>query len=181
MPTTKPVVAKEKSLRELRQYTGTLYVANNTGNKITCHDTVGDQRVDFELEPKGFDDSIRILPKAALEVPGFQRLWLSKAVTVSDDPDMEHQITLLMAGRAGVTASRLGELVGMVEETSTDKDLVPMKCLESGETVFQTQADFKAGVPPLAERFAGEAGKWKATATFDDDGKQVFTWSKNGQ
>lgn len=179
--TTTTKAAKEKSLRELRQFTGTLYVANNTPNKITCHETVGDQKVDFELEPQGLDDSIRILPKAALEVPGFQRLWLSKAITVSDDPDMEHQITLLMAGRAGVTESRLNQLVGMVEQTSSDKDLIPMKCLESGETIFQTAAQVKAGVPPLAARFADEAGNYTATATFDDAGKQIFTWSKSGQ
>jgi hypothetical protein len=170
--------SKEKTLRELRELTGTLYVSNNTMNKITCHETVGDQKVDFELEPQGNDDSIRILPKAALEVPGFQRLWLTKAVTVSDDPDMEQQITLLMAGRAGVTDSRLSELVGMVEVTSTDKDLVQMKCLETGEIVFQNRAQVKEGVPPLVARFAEEAPKWKATPATNEAGATVFTWSK---
>src|ERR1700712_1093180 len=91
---TTPVQAQRKSLRALRESTGTLFAKNNTPHKITCNsDTIS-----FELEPAGFDDSIRIVPKEALNQPGFQRLWMKKHVTISDDEEMENEITLLMGG-----------------------------------------------------------------------------------
>ena len=88
-----------KSLRELRESTGTLFAKNNTATKITCNT----EEVSFELEPAGYDDSIRIVPKECLNVPGFQRLWMRRAVTISDDEEMENEITLLMGGQVAYT------------------------------------------------------------------------------
>ena len=90
---------QRKSLRQLRESDGTLFAKNNTPHKVTCNtDTVS-----FELEPKGFDDSIRIVPKECLNVPGFQRLWMKKHITISDDEEMENEITLLMGGQVEQT------------------------------------------------------------------------------
>ena len=44
------------------------------------------------MEPAGYDDSIRIVPKECLNVPGFQRLWMRNAVSISDDEKMENEI-----------------------------------------------------------------------------------------
>ncbi|AON96879.1 hypothetical protein BI081_gp228 [Mycobacterium phage Tonenili] len=87
--------AQRKSLRELRESTGTLFAKNNTRNKITCNT----DKIRFELEPAGTDDSIRIVPKECLNEPGFQRLWMRGRISISDDEAMENEVILLMSGQ----------------------------------------------------------------------------------
>lgn len=87
--------AQRKSLRELRESTGTLFAKNNTNKKITCNT----ETTSFELDPKGGDNSITIVPKECLNVPGFQRLWMRGSISISDDEAMENEVTLLMGGQ----------------------------------------------------------------------------------
>lgn len=87
--------AQRKSLRELRESTGTLFAKNNTKKRITCNT----EQVSFELDPEGDPNYIMIVPKECLNVPGFQRLWMRGAVSISDDEAMENEITLLMGGQ----------------------------------------------------------------------------------
>ena len=174
---------ERKSLRELRESTGTLFAKNNTRNKITCNtDTVS-----FELEPAGYDDSIRIVPKECLNVPGFQRLWMRRAVTISDDEAMENEITLLMGGQVAYvpkvfTVDKDGkqiEVEAELTEDPTSKDIIftesgdpsgrdyavqtAFKCLISGQPVYMTQAQVDSGEPPLHTDYAGEKGRIVST------------------
>jgi hypothetical protein len=179
---------QRKSLRQLRESTGTLFAKNNTPHKITCNtDTVS-----FELEPAGYDDSIRIVPKECLNQPGFQRLWMKKSVTISDDEAMEDEITLLMSGQVEQTIKpvQYQDEKGQwheVEPTletpagdrsiSVDVDNDPTSrtfgqakqrlCLISGQPVFQTQADIDQGVPPLAPEFQSESHRVVSTPQAD--------------
>lgn len=172
-----------KSLRELRESTGTLFAKNNTATKITCNtDTVS-----FELEPAGYDDSIRIVPKECLNVPGFQRLWMRNAVSISDDERMEREITLLMGGQVAYTpkvytVDKDGKSVEVeveMTEDPTSRDIVMtetgdptgrdyaiqsgQQCLISGQTVYMTQAQIDAGEPPLHPDYASERGRIAST------------------
>lgn len=173
-----------KSLRELRESTGTLFAKNNTGTKITCNtDTVS-----FELEPAGYDDSIRIVPKECLNVPGFQRLWMRKAITISDDEAMENEITLLMGGQVVAapkvyTVNDQGEQVEVEVQITEDpgkRDIVfaasgdpsgrdytiaptAPKCLIGGEPVYIQQKFLDEGEPPLCGDHAGEKGRIVST------------------
>ncbi len=85
---------QRKSLRELRESTGTLFAKNNTRKRITCNT----EQVSFELDPQGMDNYIQIVPKECLNVPGFQRLWMRGAVSISDDEEMENEIILQQGG-----------------------------------------------------------------------------------
>lgn len=180
-----------KSLRELRESTGTLFAKNNTSNKITCNtDTIS-----FELEPAGYDDSIRIVPKECLNVPGFQRMWMRKAITISDDEAMENEITLLMGGQVAVapkayTVDSEGKPVEVEVQITEDpggRDIVfkesgdptgrnyavqtEHRCLIGGEPVYMQQKFLDEGEPPLCGDHAGEKGR--IVSTPQPDG----TWS----
>lgn len=178
---------ERKSLRELRESTGTLFAKNNTATKITCNtDTVS-----FELEPAGFDDSIRIVPKECLNVPGFQRLWMRNAVSISDDEKMENEITLLMGGQVAYapkvyTVDDKGAAIEVEPEFTEDpgkNDIVfkesgdptgrnysiqtESRCLVGGEPVLLTEKQLSEGEPPLCETHAGERGHVVSTPQAD--------------
>jgi len=172
-----------KSLRELRESTGTLFAKNNTATKITCNT----EEVSFELEPAGYDDSIRIGPKECLNVPGFQRLWMRRAVTISDDEEMENEITLLMGGQVAYTpkvytVGKDGAPVEVDAEFTEDpgkRDIVmkesgdptgrdyqiqsEQRCLVSGQPVYMTQKQIDEGEPPLHPDHASERGRIVST------------------
>ena len=180
-----------KSLRELRESTGTLFAKNNTSTKITCNT----DQISFELEPAGYDDSIRIVPKECLNVPGFQRLWMRNAVSISDDEKMENEITLLMGGQVAYTPKvyTVGEDNKGVEvapeftEDPASKDIVmkesgdptardyaiqsEQRCIISGQPVYMTQKQIDDGEPPLHPDYASERGR--IVSTPQPDG----TWS----
>ena len=180
---------RRKSLRELRESTGTLFAKNNTAHKITCNtDTIS-----FELEPTGFDDSIRICPKECLNQPGFQRLWMKKAISISDDEEMEHEITLLMGGQVQVDGPKPVQVqkedgtwveeTPAVMENPTSRDISvsvdtdpnsrtfgqakTTTCLIGGETVFQTQKSLDEGEPPLCETHRSESHRVVSTPSAD--------------
>jgi hypothetical protein len=158
-----------KSLRELRESTGTLFAKNNTPTKITCNT----EQVSFELEPAGYDNSIRIVPKECLNVPGFQRLWMRNAVSVSDDEKMENEITLLMGGQVAFTPkvvtvgtdNKAVEVEAQITDDPHKQDIVLKEsgdptgrnytiqtehhCLVGGEPVLLTEKQIADGEPPL--------------------------------
>lgn len=119
---------QRKSLRELRESTGTLFAKNNTKKRITCNS----EQTSFELEPQGMDNSIMIVPKECLNVPGFQRLWMRGAVSISDDEAMENEITLLMGGQVAYqpkiwSTDKEGQAIEVVPEltdTPQSRDIV---------------------------------------------------------
>jgi hypothetical protein len=174
---------ERKSLRELRESTGTLFAKNNTATKITCNT----ETVTFELEPAGYDDSIRIVPKECLNVPGFQRLWMRRAVTISDDAAMENEITLLMGGQVAFvpkvyTVDKDGKGVEVEVELTEDpgkRDIVftesgdptgrdysiqtENRCVISGQAVYMTQRQIDEGEPPLHPDYASERSRVVST------------------
>lgn len=170
-------IAQRKSLRQLRESTGTLFAQNTTPHKITCNA----ENLSFELEPAGFDDSIRIVPKEALSQPGFQRLWMRGAVKISDDEEMENEITLLMGGQVQqIIKAQVQDEDGTWREVAAeiqqpqgknslavavDNDptsrtygqAITSRCLIGGETVFQPEQDIIDGVPPLCPEHQSES------------------------
>ena len=185
---TTPVQQQRKSLRALRESTGTLFAQNTTPHKITCNS----ENLRFELEPAGFDDSIRIVPKEALNEPGFQRLWMKHAIIVSDDEEMENKITLLMGGMVEQTIAPVqvqaedgtwSEVQAQIMDPlgnnsfAVDVDNDPnsrtygqakaLKCLIGGEQVFLSQADKDAGVPPLCPEHVSQSYRVVSTPQAD--------------
>lgn len=167
---------QRKSLRDFRESTATLFAKNNTPFKVTCHT----DKVSFELEPAGHDDSIRILPKECLDEPGFQRLWMRGKVTISDDEAMEREITLLMGGQVETRPAAVTVMMNdgtekvitpTVTESGNSRDMVfatdtdpasrtfgqvnaQPKCVIGGEPVFIAQTLLDGGEPPLCEAHA---------------------------
>lgn len=184
---TTPTQEARKSLRELRESTGTLFAKNNTQTTITCNTNT----ISFQLEPKGYDDSIRIIPKECLDIPGFQRLWMRNAVSISDDEAMENEIILLMGGQVAYTPKVFtvddkGESVEVEVEMTEDpgkNDIImkesgdptardyaiqtEQKCIVSGQAVYMTQKQLDAGEPPLHPDYASERSRIVSTPSAD--------------
>ena len=169
--TTAQEAPRRKSLRELRQSDATLFCKNNTDTKITCNA----KDLQFELDP--FE--IAIMPKECLSTPGMQRLWMRKAVTISDDEEMENEIILHMGGIVEMTGPRpvqvmrddgtWAEETPKLEDISGSHDIImklnergepeTLKCVIGGEPVYLTKQQLDEGNPPLCGIHASEAHK----------------------
>jgi len=168
---------ERKSLRQLRESTGTLFAKNNTRNKITCNT----KEITFSLEPVGRDDSIKIMPKECLSQPGFQKLWMKKSITVSDDPAMEDEITLLMGGQVAMPKKvavmgndgKMTYVEPVIEQPLNRRDFtmkldergqpIVQRCLIGGENIFQTEGEIRQGVPPLCPMHETESHRVVST------------------
>ena len=159
-PTTESGSKKMMTLPELRKFEGQLFVMNNTPSFMTFHESLGDKRVDFELQPAGEPDSIGFLPKLALDMRGLQKLWMKGSITISTDPEMEDQIMLMNAKSVGASQQRMNEILGLQTENASHRDMTEKTCLVCGKVnaqtgviergrVIQSRRDIKDGVPPL--------------------------------
>lgn len=165
-----PAQKKQMSLPELRKFDGQLFVQNNTPQFITFHESMGDKRVDFDLEPMGEPDSITFLPKLALDMRGLQKLWMKGAISISDDPEMEDQIMLMNAQSVGASEARMREIMGKTEESNVNSQMEEKLCLSCGQRntegvivrgrVIQSRRQVKDGEPPLCIEHVGEASQW---------------------
>jgi len=131
------------------------------------------------------------VPKECLSIPGFQRLWMRNAVTISDDEAMENEITLLMGGQVAYTpkvytTDESGAAVEVEAEFTEDpgKNDIIMKesgdptgrnyaiqteqrCIVSGQPVYMTEKQIEAGEPPLHPDYASERSRIVSTPSAD--------------
>lgn len=167
---------RSEMVREIRNSDKTYFVRNNTNGRISSSIT----EPPLSLGPSGMGEDVAILPKAILDEPGFQRMWSSGMVTVSDDPAIEEE----MINSAATTQARQDEeyrrLTGEVEieEPSSNRELIEKKCLISGERVYQSQAEVKNMVPPLSPIHKDRAHEFIPHVSSDDQGNEVVTFSR---
>lgn len=184
--TSKP--SSPKTLSELRNYEGTLYVRNNSPYiQYNIRTEVGGQKIDIELSPAGKPDSIATLPKAALELRGFQRAWLRGTVTVSADPEIEDEITLLMNQHVKASEEQLAGFMGSVDTSNVVRELIEKPCLQCGRVnregvieggrVVQSASDMKNGTPPLCEVHNNMGHLFVPEQKINDSGETEWTFS----
>jgi hypothetical protein len=177
-----------KTLSELRNYEGTLYVRNNSPYiQYNIRTELAGQKIDVELSPAGRPDSIAILPKAALELRGFQRAWLRGTITVSADPEIEDQITLLMNQHVKASEEQLAGFMGTVDTSNVVRELIEKPCLQCGKVnregvveggrVVQSAADVKTGTPPLCEIHSNLAHMFVPEQQINANGETEWTFS----
>ncbi len=174
------VKSQAQTINDLRNSEDTLYIQNNTSFRITIVEGIGaGKTLDMRLEPKNTDGSIKMLPKEALNLGGVQRLWISGRVNISNDPNIQDKILLLMGGHLKYAESASQDfLANTLTPAETDKALIQRTCLMTGQPVFQTQADIDAGVPPLAEHVKDKAYLFPATQELDAEGKPYWSFPK---
>ena len=184
--TEKP--SSPKTLPELRSYEGTLYVRNNSPYiQYNIRTELSGQKIDVELAPAGKPDSIAILPKAALELRGFQRAWLRGTITVSADPEIEDEITLLMNQHVKASEEQLASFMGAVDTSNVVRELIEKPCLQCGKLnregvieggrVVQSAADVKGGTPPLCEIHNNMGHMFVPEQKVNDKGETEWTFS----
>lgn len=183
------------TLRELRKYDGQLYVEHNDPQRqFSCHQAIGEHRVDFDLGPAGRPDAVGILPKLALEIRGIQRAWMRRTITISTDESMEEKIDLLMRQHASYSEETLAALQAPLQPSNNVRDLITRPCLRCGRfTRDQTGAtsiviqggksimsygDYKAGRAPLCDAHVNEEHLWVGTLIKDpQSGAQDWKFS----
>lgn len=183
------------NLRELRQYEGTLYVKHNDPQRqFSCHQALGEHRVDFDLGPAGRGDDVAILPKLALEIRGIQRAWKRKTITISKEEDMDEEIDLMMATHGSYAESVLAELQVQVTPSNNERDILTRPCLRCGRwgrdqygqstpvveggSSMMTYADYKGGRPPLCTAHQHEEHLWVASLiTNPSTGQQDWAYN----
>jgi len=177
-----------KTIAELRSYDGTLYVRNNSPYiQYNIRTNVGEQKIDIELSPSGRPDSIAILPKAALELRGFQRAWLRGTITVSADPEIEDEITLLMNQHVKASEDQLAGFMGSVDTSNVVRELIESPCLQCGKLnregvieggrVVQSAADVKNGIIPLCDIHKDMGHLFVPEQKINDKGETEWTFS----
>jgi len=185
-----------KTLHELRNYDGPIWLANRTNKKITCRQKFGNDQVDFELEPEGDEQSIVLIPKLALDVRGIQKLLMTGELEVSIDPSMEQKVELLMNQHAQTPEDRLrqiaefsGEGTTLTMDNPNSKSMVEKACLECGAydpktgalmrgRVFQTVQEVKDGIPPLCSVHKHLQSQYVSRVVSDGQGNQRYEFDK---
>lgn len=181
---------KEMTLPELRKFDGQLFVMNTTPMKVTFNEKIGDQSVNFELDPVGEPDSITFLPKLALDMRGLQKLWMKGSISISTDPEMEDQIMLLNAQAVGAGEKRMREIMGLQTEASNSRNMTESLCIglvtggrkcgirntqtqviERGR-VIQNHRQVKEGVPPLCPEHLDQAPNFIPRLVSDAKGEE---------
>lgn len=186
--TTDTATSSSKTLHELRNFDGTLYVKNNSPYvQYNIRHTVGTDSVDLELAPAGRPDSVAILPKIALELRGLQRAWLRGTISVSTDPEMENEISLLMNQHVKASEERLAEVMTSVDNSNTVRELIRKPCLQCGRInregvieggqVTQSASDVKSGTPPLCEIHNNMAHMFVPEQKINSQGETEWTFS----
>lgn len=186
-----PAASRNKTImmtiRELRAFEGPLYVRNNDPQRqFSCHQQLGEHRVDFDLGPKGNikGDDITFFPKLALEIRGIHRAIFRGAITVSSDEAMEDEIMLAMGQHMHTSEDQLQELLAPLTPGNNARDVVPMPCCECGSytidpmtnqpsdviqggQVFQSYEEYKTGKPPLCPMHESQSHLWASSMTED--------------
>jgi len=186
-----------RTIHELRTFDGPLFIANNTPNLVTLRGEVNDKKLDFELYPKGHPDSVMMLPKAALEMRGLQKMWLRGDITVSTDEAFEDQIALLLNQSIRAPQERLDAIMArsgdasevQVQGSASNNAMMEKPCLQCGHVdprsgvidrgrVIQTLHDVKEGVPPLCGTHAEMATQFTPRPVTDAAGNQTWEFDK---
>jgi hypothetical protein len=133
-----------------------------------------------------------ILPKECLSVPGFQRMWMRGAITISDDEAMENEIQLLMGGQVEITERPIPEMgedgtwhniMPTIEAPKEQNDIIMRvdndpnsrtygqastpTCIVGGEPIFQNALQIRQGEPPLCALHQSEAPRVVSTPQAD--------------
>ena len=165
---------RSEMIREIRTSEATYFFRNNTNNRLSC----STEKQYLSLGPAGRGEDVAILPKELLDQPGFQRLWAAGKVTISDDPAMEEEMIQASARNDELRDQAQRDLQNIIEEPSSNRDLLERECLISGERVYQTYSDIKNMVPPLAPEHKSRAHEFTPHVSQDEKGNEVVTFSR---
>lgn len=125
----------------------TLYVRNNSLNAITHDDQRGGE---LTLKHRGSGEDTAVLPLEVARHPGFQKIWRRGMVSVSDDPGMEHELSLMELRAEEMQKHKLAEVLGFMESNPAEKDIVASKCVHCGDNIFVPESQLKrSDIPPL--------------------------------
>lgn len=120
---------------DLRNYDGVLYIKNNSGMTISFDN---DKGTIFTLPARGREDSIQVLPLDAARDPGLQKMWRRGEISVSTDPAIEEELTLMEQRALQERDRNFEELSAVMDVPNSENDIVPAQCLHCQKMTFVT-------------------------------------------
>lgn len=165
---------RSEILKELKDSEATWYIKNNTRGQIV------NSSAGLSLGPAGSGEHIAILSEQIFSSLGIQRMWSAGKLTISDDPALEQE--MYEGGRVAQKRyqTERQNLVGTaeIEEPASNRDLIEKRCLITGERVYQTYAEIKNMVPPLAPAHKDRAHEFTPTVSQDEKGNEVVSFNR---
>jgi hypothetical protein len=159
---------------DLRNYEGVLYVRNDSRMTISFDD---DKGTVLTLPSAGKDDSIQVLPIEMARNPGFQKMWRRGEVSVSTDPAIEEELTLMEARAQATRDAQFDELSALMDSPPDDKDLVPDTCLHCQKTTFVAAKQKRENsAPTLCEDHKDLAHLFVLDTSSNLNGESVPRW-----
>ncbi len=102
------------------------------------------------------------------------------------DVDEEKAMQLLAPGVAGATAAQAAAdqaVLDSLEASNIENDIMEVKCLISGETLYKSYGDIRSA-PPLADHLADQASQFtrvEIPGTFNSKGEPEIAWVRTPQ
>lgn len=153
-------------------------VRNRQGGPTVIEDRKIDAVITWEGagDPNGED--IQEVPEELLKNAGFVRAQRKGVFEIVNDIDAEVLYRKTQTDNyAARQAAEQASVDSALEASSRDNDLVPVKCLLSGEELMMREGDLRDR-PPLADRFRDRADEFvsQETGEMDPTGKSKVRW-----
>jgi hypothetical protein len=146
-------------------------------------DAANDLFVQWEGDGDAEGRDVQEVSDAVLKHPNFTRN-VRKGVFKLLNVDEEQANALLAPAAAQAAAQRAADRAAIddvLEASNVDNDIVEVKCLISGETLYLTGGAIKEA-PPLAPRFADQADQFtrvEVPGMFNPKGEPEYAWVRN--
>lgn len=159
---------------ELRDYDGVLYIKNNSSMTISFDN---DKGTIFSLPARGREDSIQVLPLDAARDPGLQKMWRRGEISVSTDPAIEEELTLMEQRAIQSRDENAEQLAAIMDHSPAENDLVPAQCLHCQKMTF-VSAKFRDGntEPILCEDHKDLQSFFVPEIVVEKDGTERTRW-----
>lgn len=144
---------------------------------------INDRNADVVIEWEGaghpMGDDVREVPESVMQNPGLVRALRKGVLERIEESDVSSEFFSQQATHYAATAQAEHEAVmGTMDAPDGSDDLLPTKCLLSGEDIIMRAKDLRER-PPLAERFADRALEFVANQTgIDQYGQPIISWSR---
>lgn len=144
---------------------------------------IDDRNADVVIEWEGaghpLGDDVREVPDAVMQNPGLVRAIRKGVLEVVTEDEASASFYGQQATNYAAAAKAAHEAVmDTMDAPNGSDDLIPVKCLLSGEDIIMKVKDLHER-PPLADRFADRASEFVATQTgMDQHGQPIISWSR---
>lgn len=154
-------------------------VRNRQGGPTVIEDRQIDAVITWAGHGSPDGEDIQEVPEGLLKNAGFGRALRKGIFEIIEDADAQqlHERNQARNYAAKIEAEQ-AVVDSALEASSRDNDLIPVKCMISGEELMMREGDLREH-PPLADRFRDREGEFvsRETGELDATGKSKVAWT----